>query len=60
MNRPHLRQRLEDLIERAINMLDQIDGDAELELETDVNINSTSLQSIDRRPVKRVTMRRAA
>lgn len=60
MNGLTIRQRLEDLIERAIEMLDQIDGDADLELETDFDINPISLQAVDRVPAKRVSMRRAA
>ena len=60
MTRAQLRQRLEDLIECAIEMLDQIDGDVDLEVETDLNINPVSLQSVDRVPAKRITTRRAA
>lgn len=59
MNRANLRQRLEDLIERAIDMLDQLDGDPDAEVETDFDLNPISLQSADRVPARRVTRRAA-
>lgn len=55
-----LRDQLTDIIERAIAMLDQVDGDADFKIETDQDLNPVSLQAVDRVPAKRVTMRRAA
>jgi len=60
MKRRDIRQRLENLIERAIDALDALDGDPDAELETDFDLNPVSLQSVDRVPAKRITMRRAA
>lgn len=58
MNRTQLRQRTEAMIEDLINMLDQLDGDPDLEMETDFDINPISLQSADRRQARHI--RRAA
>jgi len=60
MTRHELRRRAEDWIHHLIGLLDEIDGDPDLEVETDLDINPVSLQSVDRRPVKRVNLRRAA
>lgn len=56
--RSALRDRLTDIIEQAITMLDALDGDPELEIETDLDLNPISLQCVDRVPAKRI--RRAA
>lgn len=58
--RPALRDRLADIIDQAIAMLDALDGDPDAEPETDLDINPVSLQAVDRVPAKRITMRRAA
>jgi hypothetical protein len=60
MTRANLRRRLEDVIERAIELLDRMDGDADFETETDFDNNPISLQSADRVPPKRITRQRAA
>jgi len=60
MTRSQLRQRAEVMIEELIYLLDQLDGDPEAEVETDFNINPVSLQSSNRVPAKRISMRRAA
>ncbi len=60
MTRANLRHRIEDWIERALELLDQIDGDPDDEIETDIDINPISLQSADRVQPKCITMRRAA
>lgn len=60
MSRANLRRRIEDIVERGIEMLDQLDGDPDFELETDADINPVSFHSSSRRPPKRITMRRAA
>ena len=51
------RQQIEDEVERLIALLDQMDGDPDAEIETDLNLNPISLD-FDRRPVRR--LRRAA
>lgn len=60
VTRANIRRQIEDWIERAIDMLDELDSDADFEIETDFDINPVSLQPADRRPVKRVTARKAA
>lgn len=60
MTRANFRRRLEDWIERAIDALDALDGDPDAEVETDFDINPTSLQSVDRVPPRRIALRRAA
>lgn len=60
MTQSNLRRSIEDWIEHAIKLLDQIDGDPDDEIETDFDINPISLQSTDRVQPKHVTMRSAA
>lgn len=57
---PDCRAILEETAEAAISMLDQIDGDPDAEIETDFDLNPTSLQGVDRVPPRRITVRRAA
>jgi len=57
---PALRDRLADIIDQAIAILDALDGDPDAEIETDLDINPISLQAVDRVPAKRITMRRTA
>jgi hypothetical protein len=59
MTQHKLRQQLEDMIERAIAILDEVDGDPDAEPETDLDINPASLQAADRRPAKRISRRAA-
>lgn len=54
------RERLKAIIEQCIDLLDQIDGDADLGIETDIDENPVSLQAVDRVPAKRVSVKRAA
>jgi hypothetical protein len=60
MTRREIRRRAEDMIHELIDLIDAIDGDPDLEPETDLDFNPVSLQLANRRPPKRVTMRRAA
>jgi len=59
LGRSQLRQRVEAMVEELITLLDQLDGDPDLELETDFDLNPISLQSADRRPARRITRRAA-
>ncbi|UXN74472.1 hypothetical protein N8D56_04845 [Devosia sp. A8/3-2] len=59
MTRSQLRQRTAAMIEELIDLLDQLDGDPDDELETDLDINPVSLQSVERRPVRHITQRAA-
>lgn len=56
---PTRRQQIEDAIERLIALLDAMDGDADLEPESDLNANPVSLQAVDRKRVKHITRRAA-
>lgn len=60
MTRSQLRLRATAMIEELIDLLDALDGDPDFEIETDLDLNPISLQSADRVPVKRISMRRAA
>ncbi len=60
MTRPELRARVEAMIDELIDMLDRIDGDADLEPETDDDLTPWSLQASDRVPPRQVSRRRAA
>lgn len=57
--RPALRDRLADIIDQAIAMLDALDGDPDFECETDLDLNPISLQAVNRVPAKRIARRAA-
>ena len=58
-SRPALRDRLADIIDQAIAILDALDGDPDAEFETDFDLNPISLQAADRVPARRITRRAA-
>jgi hypothetical protein len=60
MTRSEIRRRAEDLIERLIDLVDELDGDPDAEIETDPDLSPISLQGMDRVPPKRVTLLRTA